>query len=137
MTKKTLAASLAALAVVLSAGSALAATGYATQQVNVRAGAGTGYAIVGSLSAGEAVEVVECGGGWCLTEEGYVSSSYISMGGGYGGDNDEADEDDEDEEISLLDEDGQFDEDPLGMFEDIPQSLKTNDDDDFGDDDED
>jgi hypothetical protein len=125
MTRKTLAASLAALAFVLSAGSALAATGYATQQVNVRAGAGTDYDVVGSLSAGEAVDVIECGGGWCLTEEGYVSSSYISMGGYGGGDDDE----DEDEEISMFDEDGELDEDPLGLLDDVPESIKSSDDD--------
>ena len=72
MTRKTLAASLAALAFTLCAGTALAETGYATQQVNIRAGAGTSYAIIGSLAKGESVEIIRCGGSWCLTEEGYV-----------------------------------------------------------------
>jgi len=124
---KTLAASLAALTFVLSAGTALADTGYATQEVNVRAGAGTGYAIVGSLSAGEEVEIIDCDDGWCLTEEGYVSASYLSMGGSAGDDEDDEDDEDEDDEVSVLDEDGEFDDDPLDIFDDVPESIKSND----------
>ncbi len=119
MTRKTLAASLAAITLLLSAGTALASTGYATQHVNVRAGAGTGFAITGSLSAGEAVDIVDCDGGWCLTDEGYVSASYLKTGG-Y--DADDEDDDDEDH-ASVLDEDGELDDDPLGLADDVPESI--------------
>ena len=120
MTKTTLAAALTALTLIASAGGALAAAGIATDDVNVRAGAGTGYAIVGHLSAGDEVEVISCGGGWCLTDEGYVAASYLSVGGSTDED------DDEDEDDDLLDEDGEFDEDPLGLLDDVPESIKSN-----------
>lgn len=121
---KTLAASLAALTLLLSAGTALAASGHATQHVNVRAGAGSGYAIVGSLSAGEEVDIVGCGDGWCEIDEGYVSAAYLSIDG----DDDEAEDD---EGYSFIDEDGEFDDDPLDLEDSVPESIHSG----FGDDD--
>lgn len=116
MTHKTFAASLAALTLLLSAGSAFAATGHATGDVNVRAKASAQSAIVGHLSAGEEVDVVNCGGGWCLTDEGYVSASYLSIGGS-------DDDDDEDDEYSFLDEDDEFDDDPFDLEDSVPESI--------------
>lgn len=113
---RTLAASLAAITILLSAGSALATTGYATRNVDLREGAGTKYDIVGSLKKGEEVEIVGCGGGWCETEEGFVKSSYLKV-------IEEDDEDDDDEEYSFIDEDGEFDDDPLGITDDVPESI--------------
>lgn len=121
MKKPLLAASVAALSL-FAAGSAFAATGYATQHVNVRAGAGTGYAIVGSLSAGERVEIIDCDDGWCLTDEGYVSAAYLALPGSrYNGGDDEDDEDDE--RVSHIDENLEIDEDPLGLADDVPESI--------------
>ena len=79
MTRTPLAAALAALALTLTAGTALAATGHATRDVNVRAGAGTSYAVIGSLEAGDEVEILGCGGGWCATDEGYVAAAYLAI----------------------------------------------------------
>jgi hypothetical protein len=126
---KTLTASLAALTILLSAGTAFAATGYATSDVNVRAKASTSSAIVGDLSAGEAVDIIKCGGGWCLTDEGYVSASRLSIGD----DDEEAGDDDDDEVASFIDEDGEFDEDPLDFEDSVPQSIHGG----FDDDDDD
>ena len=77
--KLTIAAAVAAVTLFATAGSAFAVTGVATGAVNVREGAGTGYDIIGHLSKGEYVEIFECGGGWCETDEGYVSASYLAV----------------------------------------------------------
>jgi hypothetical protein len=132
MTRKFAAASLAALAILLSAGTALAATGVAKQAVNVREGAGTSYDIVGRLSAGERVEIIECDDGWCETDEGFVAASYLQIGGSSGGDDE--DDEDEDDDIGGFDsEDGEFDDDPLGLEDDVPESIHGG----YGDDDDD
>ncbi|WP_171015875.1 SH3 domain-containing protein [Devosia sp. FKR38] len=85
---KTLAASgLAALALLATAGSAFAATAYATNNVNVRSGPGTYYGVVDTLRRGERVDVQQCRGSWCYVEkrgpDGWVSANYLSRGGGY------------------------------------------------------
>lgn len=71
---------------------ASAAPGYATGAVNVRTGPGTGYAKVGTLAAGEVVDVKECQGSWCFVDrasgtDGWSSKNYLAPyeGGGGGG----------------------------------------------------
>ena len=126
MTRKTtLAASLAALAFMLTAGTAFAATAVAKQDVNIRAGAGTDYEILGQLEAGEAVDVIGCDGGWCEFDEGYVAQSYLSFGGGDEDDGDDEDiGDDDDEGVASFDPDeGEFDDDPLDLEDSIPESI--------------
>jgi len=96
--KKIATAITATAFVVLSAGSALAVSGQATGNVNVRTGPGTGYAKVDTLRSGERVEVKQCKGGWCYVEhpgpDGWVSANYLSRttynggnSGGYSGGN--------------------------------------------------
>ncbi|SMQ70585.1 Peptidase inhibitor family I36 [Devosia lucknowensis] len=68
----------------------LAAPGYATSSVNVRTGPGTGYAKVGSLSAGEVVDVKQCQGSWCFVDrasgtDGWASKNYLAPYQGNGG----------------------------------------------------
>jgi hypothetical protein len=139
MTKTFARTTLAALALLLTASTALAATGVAKQGVNIREGAGLDYDVVGQLSAGERVEIISCSGGWCEIDEGFVSASFLSIGGSGGGDDDEdddedEDEDEDDEEISGFDaEEGEFDEDPLDLEDDVPESLWSG----GGDDDDD
>ena len=130
MTRTFKAASLAALGILLSLGTALAATGHARQAVNIRAGAGTGHAIIGHLAAGEAVEVLGCASGWLATDEGYVAQALLRIGGTSL--DDDEDEDDEDEIAGFDREEGVFDDDPHDFDETVAESLW---DDDFGDDD--
>ncbi|MBS9475771.1 SH3 domain-containing protein [Ancylobacter radicis] len=52
-----------------------------TNDLNVRSGPGTRYAVVGSLPAGVQVNVGSCGGGWCRAGGGFVSANYLSFGG--------------------------------------------------------
>ena len=79
----------ATAAVVLTPATATAAPGYATASVNIRSGPGTNFQVLGQLSRGQAVEVVECASRWCQIEvrgrTGYVSRSYIAAGSGGGG----------------------------------------------------
>jgi uncharacterized protein YraI len=84
MTKLTIAAAaLAAVTLFATAGSAFAVTGVATGAVNVREDAGTEYDIVGHLSKGEFVEILECDAGWCSIsddgDQGYVSAGYLAV----------------------------------------------------------
>jgi hypothetical protein len=92
--KLTLAASIAALTIVASS-AAMAAPGVALGAVNIREDAGTEFDIVGSLSKGEFVEIIECDGGWCEVNDdgdnGYVSAKYLALV-----DYDDEDEDDYD-----------------------------------------
>lgn len=67
----------------LSGGAATVVTNSGT--LNVRSGAGTSYAKVGSLYKGETVIVLSASGGWSRilyhgTRLGYVSSQYLSTG---------------------------------------------------------
>jgi len=75
---------------------ASAAPGIATGAVNVRTGPGTGYAKVGTLAAGEIVDVKQCQGSWCFVDrasgtDGWASKNYLAPyqgnGGGNGGGN--------------------------------------------------
>ena len=72
----------AAAVVLLSTAAAFAQPGVATGAVNVRTGPGTGYAKVGTLSAGELVDVKQCQGSWCFVDrnsgtDGWASASYL------------------------------------------------------------
>ncbi|HTO26985.1 MAG TPA: SH3 domain-containing protein [Devosia sp.] len=72
----------AAAVVLLSASAAFAQPGIATGAVNVRTGPGTGYAKVGTLSAGELVDVKQCQGSWCFVDrnsgtDGWASANYL------------------------------------------------------------
>jgi hypothetical protein len=83
MTIKTIVlASASAAIVLLSTAAAFAQPGVATGAVNVRTGPGTGYAKVGTLSAGEYVDVKQCQGSWCFVDrnsgtDGWVSANYL------------------------------------------------------------
>ena len=57
LSKKLMAGGLAALALMATAGAALAAPAYATSNVNVRSGPRTGYGVVDALRRGERVDV--------------------------------------------------------------------------------
>ena len=72
----------AAAVVLLSTAAAFAQPGVATGAVNVRTGPGTGYAKVGTLSAGELVDVKQCQGSWCFVDrnagtDGWASANYL------------------------------------------------------------
>ena len=76
------------IAVAALAGSsiaALAAPAYATSNVNVRSGPGTGYGAVDVLHRGDGVDIDYCRGSWCFVNksgpDGWVSASYLSRGG--------------------------------------------------------
>jgi len=75
-----LATAIFALAAGISAASA--ATAYASSTVNIRAGAGTGYPVVGVLRPGQPVEIDYCRGAWCLIEQrgpsGWVNANFLS-----------------------------------------------------------
>lgn len=79
--KGILAAGIAAAALVISAGAAVADPAVATSSVNVRSGPGGNFKVIAKLTAGELVEVNECQAGWCFVErqgtDGWVSASYL------------------------------------------------------------
>lgn len=85
LSKKLMAGGLAALALLATTATAFAAPAYATGNVNVRSGPGTGYSRVDTLRRGEQVDVIECRGSWCYVEkrgpDGWVSASYLTRGG--------------------------------------------------------
>lgn len=82
---KLAAAGLATLALLATTGVASAATAYATGNVNVRSGPGTGYAVIDALRRGQQVDVQYCRGSWCYVEkrgpDGWVSANYLDRGG--------------------------------------------------------
>jgi uncharacterized protein YraI len=89
--KKTLiAAGLAVATALATTAAASAAPAYATSNVNVRSGPGTGYAVVDALRRGDRVDIQYCRGSWCFVEkrgpDGWVSSNYLSSGGGWNDD---------------------------------------------------
>lgn len=90
--KKMIASGLAGLTLLATVGTALAAPAVATGNVNVRTGPGTGYGVVDTLRRGEPVDVRQCQGSWCYVQksgpDGWVSSSYLSRGGGWDDDDD-------------------------------------------------
>ena len=48
-----------------------------TSRLNIRSGAGTGYAKVGSLVSGRRVKVLGIENGWYQIEQGYISGDYV------------------------------------------------------------
>lgn len=75
----------AGVATAMSATSALAYTATASVSLNVRAGAGTHYAVIDVLRPGEPVDVRSCNSyGWCYIThpgpDGWVSARYLSDG---------------------------------------------------------
>lgn len=88
LSKKLMAGGLAALALLATTATAFAAPAFATGNVNVRSGPGTGYSRVDTLRRGEQVDVQYCRGSWCYIEkrgpDGWVSASYLSRGGNPG-----------------------------------------------------
>jgi hypothetical protein len=92
LSKKLMAGGLAALALLATTATAFAAPAYATGNVNVRSGPGTGYSRVDVLRRGEQVDVQQCRGSWCYVEkrgpDGWVSANYLSRGGGWNDDDD-------------------------------------------------
>lgn len=81
LSRKLLASGLATLAVLATTAAASAAPAFATSNVNVRGGPGTGYAVVDALRRGERVDVQYCRGSWCFVERrgpsGWVSANYL------------------------------------------------------------
>ena len=77
----SLKAGLAAALLLAGTAASFAASAYATGEVNVRRGPGTGYGVVDQLYRGESVDVDGCRGGWCrITHsgpDGWVSASYL------------------------------------------------------------
>lgn len=93
LSRKLMAAGLAAMALVATTATAFAAPAYATGNVNVRSGPGTGYARVDVLTRGQQVDVKYCRGSWCFVEkrgpDGWVSASYLSRDTGWNNDDDD------------------------------------------------
>ena len=85
LSRKIMAAGLAALALVATTAAASAAPAYATGNVNVRSGPGTGYSVIDTLRRGETVDIQYCRGSWCFVDKrgpsGWVSANYLSRGG--------------------------------------------------------
>lgn len=75
----------AASAFILSATAAAAAPAITTNDLNMRSGPGTEYGVVGTIPAGETVDVGGCTGSWCAVNfngrSGYSSANYLSGGG--------------------------------------------------------
>lgn len=82
----TTAVAVAATALVVFLPAAQAAPGTVTSNVNVRSGPGTNYGVVDTVRRGQDVDVQQCQGSWCYISkpgpDGWVSSSYLSSGGG-------------------------------------------------------
>lgn len=90
LNRKLIASGLATLAVLATTVAASAATAYATGNVNVRSGPGTGYGVVDALVRGDRVDVQYCQGSWCYVQkrgpDGWVSSRYLASNGGWDND---------------------------------------------------
>jgi hypothetical protein len=87
LNRKLIASGLATLAVLATTVAASAAPAFATSNVNVRSGPGTGYRVVDTLRRGERVDIQYCRGSWCFVQkrgpDGWVSANYLSSGGGW------------------------------------------------------
>lgn len=79
--KKTL---LAAGLLALSTGMASAFPAVVENDLNLRAGPGTGYHVIDVMPGGAAVQAGNCYGGWCRVNyggrTGYASRSYLDIG---------------------------------------------------------
>lgn len=74
----TLASAAALGAALMSVGPALALAAQPTTELNVRVGPSTETAVLYTLSAGQLIDVVSCGSGWCrLGSGGFVSEAYL------------------------------------------------------------
>jgi uncharacterized protein YraI len=78
------------LAASLLAGSAAlasAAPAVVSNDLNLRAGPGTGYGVVAVMPAGSTVDTIGCTGNWCRVSYGgvvgYASASYLDGRGAY------------------------------------------------------
>jgi uncharacterized protein YraI len=75
---------LAAGVLALSAGAASALPAVTANDLNLRAGPGTGYGVVAVMPAGAAVDAYDCGGGWCRVDYGgqigFASRRYLDIG---------------------------------------------------------
>ena len=76
---------IAALALHLIGGAALAAPGTAVSTVNLRAEANTSSTILGKIGAGSRVDVGDCTSGWCAVtwqgKSGFVIQTSLDMSG--------------------------------------------------------
>ncbi|HEY0032248.1 MAG TPA: SH3 domain-containing protein [Devosia sp.] len=95
LSKKLLAAGLAAFSLMATAGAAFAAPAYVTGNINVRSGPGTGYSVIDTVRRGQRVDVEYCRGSWCYVEkrgpDGWVSARYLERGGRPGWNDDDDD----------------------------------------------
>lgn len=66
----------------LSTGIAAAVPAQVMTDLNLRAGQGTNYRVIGVLPAGSVVDVSGCSGGWCYVRNagGYASAAYLNRG---------------------------------------------------------
>ena len=84
LNKKIIAGGLAALALLATTAAASAAPAFASSNVNVRSGPGTGYRAVDTLRRGERVDIQYCRGSWCFVEkdgpDGWVAANYLERG---------------------------------------------------------
>ena len=85
MLKQLLVAASVVAMMILAAGAAEAAPGYATANVNLRAGPGTQYPIVAVMRAGDRVEIHGCTSGWTWCDidwrgyRGWAAGRYLQV----------------------------------------------------------
>lgn len=81
ISKKFLPLSMAGALLLTMVGAAAAAPGVATGNVNLRNGPSVAYDKIGSLQAGQIVDVQGCRSGWCYVQkrgtDGWVSYRYL------------------------------------------------------------
>ena len=74
-------AAASALALMLTTAAALAAPTMTSANLNLRIGPGLGYRVNVVIPAGSSVDVVSCGGTWCIVNwagaTGYVDGNYL------------------------------------------------------------
>src|SRR5437763_8838265 len=84
--KTTLFAAASALLLSAAAAAAAAAPAVTEAPVNLHAGPGIRYPVVGSIPGGATVDVGGCKGSWCrvnfVGETGFANRSYLAMAGG-------------------------------------------------------
>lgn len=97
LNKKLVASGFAALALLATTAAASAAPAFASGNVNVRSGPGTGFSVVDNLRRGEQVDIDYCRGTWCFIQkrgpDGWVSANYLERGRDRGRDWDDRDRD--------------------------------------------
>ena len=80
--QKVIAGGVVGLALMLSAGAALAYPGEVNVAANVRSGPGVNYPVIGALAPGEGVNIGRCQTGWCFVTDpsvdGWVASGLIA-----------------------------------------------------------